>query len=526
MKIMQVVDHFGPYGGLERLIYDFSRQLQAQGHETLVAAMELDEQHAWGKEPIRAEQVSGGLSGWQAAAEQFGPDVLLWHAGAETAEIAQQLSMAVPLAAVVHGPVCPSGTRLFRDRDEVCCHPSGPACLVRWYQRRCGTHPEPWTAVQALGRADRMLRTLRLARRVYTVSDSLRGFLAIEGIAEQKLYVFDNTLGALDNGFPPLQPTDRHDSLRLLFAGRVVYGKGAQYFLDAVRLLVDRCVSVDATIVGDGWYMEKLKRRCEELGLSRRVRFVGQVPGWAMNEWYDQADVLVVPSIWPEPAGLVVPEGRLRGKPVVVFDSSEISPQIGRLHQAWTAPGSDQETAPGQLAPEVGHLGEGRLIAGHVMSSHDRDHAARLRIGKGVEAGQKLFELAADEVIVQAPGHQLIQVDLAQAGRSQRPAVLIQLHVALIDLAVQGRGVAGRIGGIEAGEQLLGRVKRAAVGLETQAGQIRKDHGVTGQHPGRQQRTQPTAQENRRFRFVLGVDQTGQLLVPRAQIESLEDHVL
>gem|GEM_PF-2236835 len=365
MKIMQIVDHFGPYGGLERFVYDFSRQLQMQGHETWVAAMELDEQHAWGKEPIRAQHMGEDSQGWREAARRFEPDLLLWHAGAGSAEIVRELTAVAPLAAVVHGPVCPSGTRLFRDRDEVCCHPSGPACLLRWYQRKCGTHPEPWAALAALGRAGRMIRTLRLAQRVYTVSESLRGFLEIEGIAQQRLHVFDNTLGTLGSEFPPLEPADRHDSLRLLFAGRVVYGKGAQYFLDAVRLLVDRCVPVDATIVGDGWYLEKLKRRCSELGLARRVRFVGQVPGFAMNEWYDQADVLVVPSIWPEPAGLVVPEGRQRGKPVVVFDS-------------------------GGLAEWGGYM-DGIYVARHADAAHLADKIVEASVGRsgGPEAAHK-----------------------------------------------------------------------------------------------------------------------------------------
>lgn len=356
MNILQVVDHFGPYGGMERFIYDFTRRLQQAGAVSAVAALETDERHDWGAEPIRAVRIPGDPKAWNQWVDGFRPDLAIWHVSPGTAEIARRLGARGPVAAVAHGPVCPSGVRLFRDKDEICDRPCGSACLVRWYGRQCGIRPEPWEAVRAVRRASRMLRTLRGCARVYAVSESLKNQLAADGIEERRLRVFDNTLGEIGGPFPPLRTPGWEGSLRLLFAGRVVYGKGAQYFLQAMRHLLDRGLPVDGTVIGDGWYMGKLKRRCRELGLTRRVRFAGQVPGKDMDAWYDQTDVAVAPSIWPEPAGLVVPEARRRGKPVVVFDAGGLPEWASWMDGIYVARRADA----GHLADRIVEAAVGR----------------------------------------------------------------------------------------------------------------------------------------------------------------------
>ena len=79
-------------------------------------------------------------------------------------------------------------------------------------------------------------------------------------------------------------------------------------------------VDVHCTIVGDGWYRSTLEQLQRSLELGNHVRFTGQVSGADMKGWFDRSHVVVAPSVWPEPASLVVPEARRRGKPVVVFD--------------------------------------------------------------------------------------------------------------------------------------------------------------------------------------------------------------
>jgi glycosyltransferase involved in cell wall biosynthesis len=50
---------------------------------------------------------------------------------------------------------------------------------------------------------------------------------------------------------------------------------------------------------------------------AKRVRFVGAVPHADLGRFYDDADILVLPSIWNEPFGLPVIEAMARCVPVV-----------------------------------------------------------------------------------------------------------------------------------------------------------------------------------------------------------------
>ena len=108
------------------------------------------------------------------------------------------------------------------------------------------------------------------------------------------------------------------DSCRLLFVGRVNYNKGLQYLLRAVGEL-DRSFRLE--VAGHGWFSPRAKELARDLGISDRTRFLGNVVGADLARAYQRADLVVVPSILPEPLGLVVGEARCHGVPVVVSDA-------------------------------------------------------------------------------------------------------------------------------------------------------------------------------------------------------------
>lgn len=338
MNILQIADHFGPAGGLERFIYEFTKRLNERTITTKVVVMELDSRHDWGEERIDVSRLPDDREAWRALAARFRPDLIVWHAGPETAGIAELLSAYAPVTATVHRPLCPSGARLFRDADEICVHPTGAGCLFRWYARKCGTDISPLEALRALKRSGGLIGALRGCDRVYAVSRSTSDFLALEGIEPERLRVIDNSFDDDDmTVYPPLQRRHAKEELELLYVGRINYTKGVQYLLRAVRRLLDGGHRVRATIVGDGWFTDKMKALALELGLRGEVVFTGHVSGSAIDAYYDKADMLVVPSVWPEPAGLVVPEARRRGKPVVVFDAGGLSEWQSYMDGVYTA---------------------------------------------------------------------------------------------------------------------------------------------------------------------------------------------
>lgn len=319
MKILQIVDEFGHNGGLERFVYNFSEALLEKGWDTVVAARGVEQEHGWGKTRIVTETVAGEQDALRLAG-RYGPDLVIWHAGGESSDMVLALAASYPVYSTVHSVICPSGTRLFRDSDQICFKKAGPGCFINWYAHKCGTSVSPMEAIKAIDKQQRLVRALKACKLVYAVSDAVTKFLVIEGVSASRIRVFDNTLNGIEHMIPLEQPKGGK-TIRLLSVGRLVYSKGIQYMLKAIPLLLAKGYTVEYTVVGDGWYRGALETTASKLEIADAVRFTGRIPGNQINEWYRSCDVVIVPSIWPDPAPLVVPEARLLGKPVVVFEA-------------------------------------------------------------------------------------------------------------------------------------------------------------------------------------------------------------
>ncbi|MFS0723895.1 glycosyltransferase family 4 protein [Paenibacillus sp. 1P07SE] len=320
MKVIQIVDEFSSAGGMERFIYDFSVELLMKNHEVCIMTLQASDYGNWGNDNVEVNVLGNNIHSWKGSVETYSPDLIVWHATPHTATLVEELSHIYKVACVIHGVVCPSGSRLYRDRNEVCKRVSGSYCLVNWYMRQCGNVKSPKLAIQAIQSHRKILSALMSCREVYAVSNAVLEFLVIEGINRENIVVFDNSEWSL-NAVPPLKVPKPNQKLNLLYVGRLVYSKGVQFLIEAVQQLVKESVSVHCYIIGDGWYHSKLKVLVHNMGLQSNITFLGKLPRTKVETWYENTDIVVVPSIWPEPAGLVVPEARRMGKPVIVFES-------------------------------------------------------------------------------------------------------------------------------------------------------------------------------------------------------------
>jgi len=118
---------------------------------------------------------------------------------------------------------------------------------------------------------------------------------------------------------------------KLLYVGRVVPEKGVHTAIEALRrLLKNKTLSkLTLTIVGDGdsSYIKYLKKYINDNGLSSCVRLKGSIQRALIREEYLSHDILLFPSIWEEPFGLVILEAMACGLVVVTTGtggSSEI----------------------------------------------------------------------------------------------------------------------------------------------------------------------------------------------------------
>lgn len=120
-------------------------------------------------------------------------------------------------------------------------------------------------------------------------------------------------------------PTERAgaDSTRLLYLGRLEETKGAHIAIDSAALVAARTGrAVVLQMSGEGSQGDVLKERAANL-VARQPNFKVAFTGWLSDAGcvasVDDAHLLLVPSCWPEPFGMVGVEAALRGVPAVAF---------------------------------------------------------------------------------------------------------------------------------------------------------------------------------------------------------------
>jgi glycosyltransferase involved in cell wall biosynthesis len=181
---------------------------------------------------------------------------------------------------------------------------------------------------RALARVDRVVV---FTPAHYTSSEQLR----VHDLARKVVHVpIGIDFSRLDAGARDQALLERINKLAngrpvLLTVGRHVYYKGYSHLLGALSK-----ASADAVLVmiGAGPLTASLRRRVQELGLSRRVLMLGEVTGLSLVTALHRCDVFCLPSIAPSEAfGIATAEAMACGKPAVVC---ELNNGVTYLNQA------------------------------------------------------------------------------------------------------------------------------------------------------------------------------------------------
>lgn len=159
------------------------------------------------------------------------------------------------------------------------------------------------------------------------------------------------------------------------FAGRLVADKGVDVLLRAFASAGPDRVDATLEILGDGPDGAALRRLARDLGVADRVHFAGHVSRDEVERRLASAWVQCVPSVWPEPYGLVTVEAQRRGT-VVVASRTGAQPELIRDGETgFLVPPGD----PGALAKCLQRLWSGGVdlaaIGDRGRASADRDHA-------------------------------------------------------------------------------------------------------------------------------------------------------
>lgn len=123
-------------------------------------------------------------------------------------------------------------------------------------------------------------------------------------------------MGVENRSFPVTEPIQTEWSWRLMYSGRLVPEKGVATVIKALALLPEQA-SLDIVGHGHESMLRELEDLAHELGVGDRVTFAHASSRHELRDRYRAADLVVFPSEWPEPFGLVPLEAMACGTPVV-----------------------------------------------------------------------------------------------------------------------------------------------------------------------------------------------------------------
>ena len=118
-------------------------------------------------------------------------------------------------------------------------------------------------------------------------------------------------------------------SLDFVFVGRLVREKGAHLFIQALKVIQDLKPQFQCSIIGDGPELDNLKREVEELKLSSNITFTGKLTGNELITSIAKHKVMVIPSIWKEPFGVVALEGMACGCNIIASNTGGLPEAVG-----------------------------------------------------------------------------------------------------------------------------------------------------------------------------------------------------
>lgn len=161
-----------------------------------------------------------------------------------------------------------------------------------------------------------------LAPRLYrgaeyvTVSHNTRRELESIGVAATRISIIHNGIERA-----PAIGTPRSPYPHILVVGRLVPHKQIEHVLQAAAILRRRHPGLRVTVLGDGWWSDRLVRAATAYGVTDIVDFRGYVDEDTKHALYAAAWVLALPSL-KEGWGIVVMEAATHGVPTIAYRSA------------------------------------------------------------------------------------------------------------------------------------------------------------------------------------------------------------
>jgi len=365
MRILFANDGVSDVGGVQAYLDAVVPALESRGHAVAIAYCTDSGSADAGGVFRRLQQFNlAGVARRKALDTicRWSPDVCYSH-NMHDLSVDRALESIAPVVKFMHGyfGTCIGGLKMHAFPGHVACgRVFGPSCLALYLPRRCG-QLNPAVLVDQWRWANDQQSLFAVYAAIVVASEHMRREYGRHGCEAARVHV--NPLfptNAVD-AVPSPVPADPH----VVFAGRMTKVKGGDLLIDAVRravALLERPIRL--TMMGDG------PQRAEWEALARRLGVPCTFTGWVSGDdrWtvVRNASVVAVPSVWPEPFGLVGLEAGALGVPAIAVD-------VGGITE-WLRPGINGVVVP--------HPASARSFGDALASLlRDRTSLAALRAG-------------------------------------------------------------------------------------------------------------------------------------------------
>ncbi len=340
MRIVVATRHLGFAGGVETHLQAVLPLLHARGHTLAVLhehppptdATSLVEDVPEVPRILAAQRPLDSILNDVSA---FRPDLVYNH-GLDSPLLEAGLTHRFRTVLFAHNyyGICISGTRCHSGATTTPCQRAfGPACLAVYLPKHCGGS-NPWTMLRLYRTESRRHKSLRHYAAILVASRYVGSQFERCGVDPAKIHhvpLFPPRITPA-----PFPPAPRPQNGKILFLGRITPQKGLHHL--TVALIEAGTIlrrSFQLQVAGDGPGRDAILDEARREGLS--VETLGWIDAPQRNQCMSEADLLAVPSLWPEPFGLVGLEAACVGLPSVAYATGGIP--------EWLLPGVSGELA-------------------------------------------------------------------------------------------------------------------------------------------------------------------------------------
>jgi glycosyltransferase involved in cell wall biosynthesis len=328
--IMVLCDRIGEVGGAERYWETVLPVLSGRGTPVRVLARDAPANAGDGVRRIAWADEDGAPS--PAAAREVAaelrrerPDVVVTANVFDTAVLDAVRAQAPRWLVRVHDhrAFCPTGDRVYPQFEAPCSAAMGAACRGATVVRGCVHGPRP-SSFRRIAQREAVRDRIARADGVLVSSEHMRTTAVANGIPRKRVAI---TPPPLPDAAYAAAPAARPPSRTLLFAGRLTPRKGLRSLLGALAKL-PAAQRPELVVAGEG-DAEERDARAQAARDGVAVSWRGRLSAAELRAAIDAADAVAVPSLWPEPFGLVGIEAQARGRPAVAYSVGGIGDWIG-----------------------------------------------------------------------------------------------------------------------------------------------------------------------------------------------------